>query len=142
MSCAASKGSRYGNCLRAVRPGHNVLTRQRRSLTLEEALVQYRKAANQGNADAHCALGAMHAQGQGVPKAIARALSWYRIAAQEEKDAQVRVAELKAIQLPATMASKQCANCGALKALCGADLKLCARYIASICCGKECQTKH
>ena len=109
----------------------------------KKPLVWYRKAADQKHAKAQFNLGAMYENGQGAPKSIAGALSWYRMAAaQEDPDAQKRLAELEAIHSPAKMASKQCANCGALEALGGAVLKPCLRYKAAVYCGKECQTKH
>jgi TPR repeat protein len=47
------------------------------------ALVQYQKAADQGNANAQYNLGVMYANGQGVAKDDAQAASWYRKAAEQ-----------------------------------------------------------
>jgi uncharacterized protein len=43
----------------------------------------YRKAADQGDADAQFNLGYMYANGQGVPQDYAAAVSWYRKAADQ-----------------------------------------------------------
>jgi TPR repeat protein len=47
------------------------------------ALVQYRKAADQGYAPAKHGLGVMYANGHGVPKDYAKAAKWYREAADQ-----------------------------------------------------------
>ena len=47
------------------------------------ALVQYRKAAAQGYADAQFALGFMYDKGRGVPQNYGEALKWYRKAAEQ-----------------------------------------------------------
>jgi TPR repeat protein len=43
----------------------------------------YRKAADQGDADAQFNLGAGYDNGQGVPQDYAEALKWYRLAADQ-----------------------------------------------------------
>ena len=43
-------------------------------LSKKEAAVWYRKAGNQGHAQAQCDLGPMYEKGRGVPKSTARAL--------------------------------------------------------------------
>lgn len=48
-----------------------------------EALKWYRKAADQGNADAQDSVGSMYEQGKGVPQNYAEALKWYRKAAEQ-----------------------------------------------------------
>jgi TPR repeat protein len=48
-----------------------------------EALQWFRRAANQGNADAQFNLGVMYANGQGVPQDEAEAVKWYRLAADQ-----------------------------------------------------------
>ena len=54
-----------------------------------QALVWYRKAAEQGNAIAQYT-SAAYAQGRGVPQDYAQAVSWYRKAAEQgDADAQV-----------------------------------------------------
>ena len=54
-----------------------------------EAVRWYRKAADQGNADAQFSLGYMYDNGQGVPQDYAEAARWYRKAAdQGDADAQ------------------------------------------------------
>ena len=50
---------------------------------LAEALKWTRKAAEQGNADAQCHLGALLAQGNGVRKDGTEAVQWYRKAAEQ-----------------------------------------------------------
>ena len=77
-----SEGSRPRTCRGAVEPlgvmyeqGHGVVQSDK------EALVWYRKAADQGLAEAQFLLGYMYEEGQGVPKYTARTLSWYRKAA-------------------------------------------------------------
>ena len=47
------------------------------------AVSWYRKAADQGNADAQYNLGVMYDQGQGVPQDYAAAVSWFRKAADQ-----------------------------------------------------------
>ena len=49
----------------------------------EDAAGWYRKAANQGLADAQCHLGVMYAQGRGVPQDDEEAVKWYRMAADQ-----------------------------------------------------------
>jgi len=44
---------------------------------------EYRKAAQQGNADAKCKLGVCYAMGQGVVKDDSEAIKWYRKAAEQ-----------------------------------------------------------
>ena len=54
-----------------------------------EAVKWYRKAADQGDADAQYNLGVMYASGEGVPENDAEAVKWYRKAAdQGDADAQ------------------------------------------------------
>ena len=48
-----------------------------------EAVNWYRKAADQGNADAQSNLGWMYCTGRGVPQDDAEAVSWYRKAADQ-----------------------------------------------------------
>jgi len=48
-----------------------------------QALVWYRKAADQGSADGQFNLGLMYAQGQGVHRDDAEAARWYRMAAEQ-----------------------------------------------------------
>ena len=51
--------------------------------------MSFRKAADQGHAQAQCNLGSMYKQGQGVPQSYKAALVWYRKAAdQGHADAQ------------------------------------------------------
>ena len=47
----------------------------------KQAFVWFRKAAEQGNADAQAYLGMMYAYGQGVAQDDAEAVRWYRLAA-------------------------------------------------------------
>jgi uncharacterized protein len=47
------------------------------------ALVQYRKAASQGYADAQASLGIMYEHGHGVPQDCGEALKWFRKAAEQ-----------------------------------------------------------
>lgn len=49
----------------------------------EEAAAWYRKAAEQGDADAQYNLGNLYAQGQGVAQDDAQAVAWYRKAANQ-----------------------------------------------------------
>lgn len=49
----------------------------------EEAAAWYRKAAQQGHAQAGCQLGLCYDMGYGVPQNYAEAIRWYRIAAQQ-----------------------------------------------------------
>ena len=98
----------------------------------------FRKLAVKRHAAAQFKLGAMHENGKGVQKSIAKALSWHRMAAaQEVPEAQACVKEIGAMHSPTETASKQCANCGALEGLGGAALKPCEGYKDAICCGKS-----
>jgi TPR repeat protein len=45
-----------------------------------EAVTWYRKAAEQGNADAENTLGAIYAEGRGVPRDYVRAYAWFSLA--------------------------------------------------------------
>mmetsp|Transcript_61816 Transcript_61816/g.139918 ORF Transcript_61816/g.139918 Transcript_61816/m.139918 type:complete len:92 (+) Transcript_61816:179-454(+) len=49
----------------------------------KEALVWYRKAADQGDAHAQCNLGVMYLKGQGVVQSYKDAVLWYRKAANQ-----------------------------------------------------------
>jgi len=49
----------------------------------EEAIVWYRKAADQGNASAQNNLAVMYRKGQGVPQSDKEAVKWYRKAAEQ-----------------------------------------------------------
>ena len=104
----------------------------------------YRKAADQGLAQAQFSLGVMYDQGRGMPKKVAKALSWFRKAAAQGFPAALeRVAELEAMQSShAGMGPGKCANCGALEAPGGAALKPCARCKSVVYCGRECQIEH
>ena len=48
-----------------------------------EAANWYRKAAEQGHADAQCRLGDLYYFGEGVPKDTGEAANWYRQAAEQ-----------------------------------------------------------
>jgi hypothetical protein len=48
-----------------------------------EAAKLYRKAADQGDADAQYALGDMYGEGKGVPQNYVRAYTWYNLAASQ-----------------------------------------------------------
>src|SRR5437667_384295 len=48
-----------------------------------EAVKWFRKAADQGLAEAQCGLGFCYINGAGVPKDLAEALKWYRKAAEQ-----------------------------------------------------------
>ena len=88
----------------------------------------YRKAADQGNAKAQCALGIMYSQCRGVPKKTAKGLLSHRAAAQVKQEALKCAAELESMQLsPAWIRLGGCANCGVLEATGGAALKPCVR---------------
>ena len=54
-----------------------------------QAVAWYRKAADQGDADAQFSLGVMYENGRGVPRDYVKAVAWYRKAAdQGDADAQ------------------------------------------------------
>ena len=55
-----------------------------------EAAVWYRKAANQGEADAQLHLGFKYANGQGVPKDWAKAYGWWSLAATQGEEMAVQ----------------------------------------------------
>ena len=48
-----------------------------------QAVTWYRKAAEQGDADAQFNLGVMYAKGVGVPKDASQAVTWFRKAAEQ-----------------------------------------------------------
>jgi predicted aspartyl protease len=58
----------------------------------------FRKAAEQGLARAQYNLGVMYDEGQGVPKNVEAALLWYRLAAEQSKDDEVRALAQKNVQ--------------------------------------------
>jgi len=59
------------------------------------AVTWYRKAVEQGNADAQNDLGVSYANGQGVPEDYAQAVTWYRKAAEQGyADAQYNLGQL------------------------------------------------
>ncbi len=61
-----------------------------------QAAAWYRRAANQGDADAQYSLGRLYENGTGVPKDTAQAAAWYRKAAdQGHADAKQRLETLK-----------------------------------------------
>ena len=53
-----------------------------------EAVSWFRKAAEQGSANAQYNLGQMYRQGQGVPRDYAEAVKWHRLAAEPERPQQ------------------------------------------------------
>ena len=55
----------------------------------KEAVKWYRKAAEQGDAEAQYSLGVMYAKGEGVAKNFRKAVKWYRKAA-EQGDAEAQ----------------------------------------------------
>ena len=56
----------------------------------QQAVQWYRKAAEQGNADAQNNLGLMYANGQGVKQDYQQAVQWFRKAA-EQGDASAQI---------------------------------------------------
>ena len=99
----------------------------------KKAVLWYQKAADQKFAHAQLYMVSIYEHGLGMPKNSASELSWYRMAAaQELLGAQKRVAELEVMRSPAGMASKQCANYGALEALGGAALMPCGSFKATV----------
>ena len=48
-----------------------------------EAMKWYRKAADQGNANAQAMVGMMYEKARGVPESFTKALKWYRMAADQ-----------------------------------------------------------
>ena len=56
-----------------------------------EAVKWYRKAADQGHAQAQSNLGVMYVKGEGVPENDAEAFKWYRKAADQGKQYNVDV---------------------------------------------------
>ena len=67
----------------------------------KEATVWFRKAADQGLAQAQCNLGTIYLQGRSAPKNVANALFWFRkAAAQEFSKVLERVSKLGGMQPP------------------------------------------
>ena len=50
---------------------------------IAQAVIWYRKAAEQGHAKAQFALGVRYGKGEGVPQDAAQAVTWYRKAAEQ-----------------------------------------------------------
>jgi uncharacterized protein len=58
---------------------------QRYKQDYKEAAKWYRKAADQGNADAQTALGGLYFDGHGMPQSYGDALTWFRKAAESDQ---------------------------------------------------------
>lgn len=73
-----------------------------------QAMDWYRKAADQGYADAQLNLGVMYAKGEGVPQDLARAHKWLSLAAtQGDADAIKNRDAIAAKMTPAQIAEAQ-----------------------------------
>jgi TPR repeat protein len=104
-----------------------------------EAICLYRKAADQGYADAQVNLGVLYENGAGVKRNLFEALRWYRKAAdQGDTDAQKCVTKLSAL-LANSPASRSCAHCGVAEKVGNVALRPCGRCKAVFYCGKKCQ---
>jgi TPR repeat protein len=62
---------------------------------LSEALIWYRRAADQGDVDAEVAMGQAYADGIGVPQDYVEAHKWYNIAAPRSKYGDIRMDIMK-----------------------------------------------
>jgi TPR repeat protein len=62
---------------------------------LNEALIWYRHAADQGDVDSQVALGSAYAQGLGVPQDFVEAHKWYNVAASRAKYPETRADVIK-----------------------------------------------
>ena len=113
----------------------------------------YRKAADQGHADAQCNLGLMYAKGEGVARSLETALVWFQKAAAQgdseaKKYATVAEEHLRASrtasqpQQQRKVGNHQCAACGAASGPGGTAIKPCGRCKRVSYCGKECQRAH
>ena len=113
----------------------------------------YRKAADQGQADAQCNLGAMYAGGEGVARSFEAALVWFKKAAaqglSEAKEFVARAEEELRSSRSAShperqreVGNHQCVACGAASGSGGTALKSCDRCKRVSYCGKECQRAH
>ena len=118
------------------------------------ALAWYRKAADQGNANAQFNLGCMYEEGQGVAQDYKKALTWYRKAAAQGVEGAVQATselEMKVAESPAPAAapnfspqsaeSSCCARCSVAGAP-GVELMKCASCKVVAYCSKECQKEH
>ena len=106
--------------------------------SFKEALVWYRKAADQGYAKAQLNLGVKYAHGQGVARNLETALVWFqKAAAQGDSEAKkyATMAE-EHLRAPRTasqpqqqrkVGNHQCAACGAASGPGGTALKPCGR---------------
>ena len=121
----------------------------------KEAVQWFKKAAEQGYADAQYNLGCMYANGRGVPQSDKEAAKWlHKAADQGYANAQRELDMLKAqhqegaAQQAKTSSNAHpnaspahlhaCANCGTNVS----NLRACSRCKATSYCSKECQTAH
>jgi TPR repeat protein len=72
-----------------------------------EAAKWYRKAANQGDADAQTILGSMYGEGKGVPRDYVWAYMWYSLAAAQSEKARSLLNLLEGMMTPDQIAEAQ-----------------------------------
>ena len=106
-----SEGRRPRGQRRADRPRLDVRAWPRRPQDFAQAVIWYRKAADQESAAAQNNLGLMYENGRGVPQDYIRAHMWYNLAASGASDRRTREEAVKARDAVATkMTSVQIAE--------------------------------
>ena len=116
-----------------------------------EAFKWYRRAAEQGDAEAQFNVGAMYANGTGVQQDFSKSAFWFEKAASQDYDqAKQALEKIRLLQARASSAdppvsssdSQGVCACCAAQAPIGTSLKSCSRCGIVLYCGRECQRAH
>ena len=110
-----------------------------------EAVKWYRRAADQGDADAQFNLGIVYEKGQGVQQNYAEAAKWYRRAADQGDEGAISalarldtfVAQSSGSPSELSGSRQECAHCST-EAPCDKPLKACSRCGAAFYCSRSC----
>ena len=115
-----------------------------------EAAKLYRRAADQGHADAQCNLGTLYKNGQGVQQDLSISMSLFEKAADRGNDrAKLALERLRLSSAsqpssslePSRSPGDVCAQCAAKSSI-EKPLKACARCGSVFYCGRSCQSAH